>query len=249
MRCRRCCRRRPSASAPRLLDLTARADQGRSRRCSRAPTCSSGGLHADALAGLGYDDETLIVLNPGLSIASLDAYGWDGPWRDRRGFDSLVQMSCGIAADGAAATGRTEPTPLPVQALDHATGWLLAAAVARALTRRRTHSVAARIHASLIGTANLLYSLPPAVGRPPKGGAEGLCARRHHDRLGPSPARAVARTHRRHPGTLAAATRTARAAPRRLERAGEGMNPARCPATRTPSASFTPRQALPVGPR
>ena len=114
------------------------------------------GLRADALGRLGYDDATLTALNPALIIASHNAYGWDGPWRDRRGFDSLVQMSCGIAAAGD--SGR--PAPLPVQALDHATGYLLAAAVGHALTARLTHDVASRILASLIGTANLLWTLP-----------------------------------------------------------------------------------------
>jgi hypothetical protein len=113
------------------------------------------GLRADALGRLGYDDATLTGLNPALVIASHNAYGWDGPWRDRRGFDSLVQMSCGIAAAGGGG-----PVPLPVQALDHATGYLLAAAVGRALTARLTRGVASRVLASLTGTANLLWSLP-----------------------------------------------------------------------------------------
>ena len=114
------------------------------------------GLRADALGRLGYDDAALTALNPALIIASHNAYGWDGPWRDRRGFDSLVQMSCGIAAAG----GGDGPVPLPVQALDHATGYLLAAAVGRALTARLTRGVASRVLASLTGTANLLWSLP-----------------------------------------------------------------------------------------
>jgi hypothetical protein len=114
------------------------------------------GLRADALGRLGYADPALTALNPALIIASHNAYGWDGPWRDRRGFDSLVQMSCGIAA----ADGGDRPVPLPVQALDHATGYLLAAAVGRALTVRLTHGVASRVLASLTGTANLLWSLP-----------------------------------------------------------------------------------------
>jgi hypothetical protein len=125
------------------------------------------GLRADALDRLGYGDGTLTALNPGLIVASLNAYGWEGPWRDRRGFDSLVQMSCGIAAAGAAAAGRDEPVPLPVQALDHATGYLLAAAVGRALTRRLTRSVASRVRASLTGTAGLLWSLPRPAQLPP----------------------------------------------------------------------------------
>jgi len=139
------------------------------------------GLRADALSRLGYDDDALTALNPGLIIATLNAYGWQGPWRDRRGFDSLVQMSCGIAAAGEtangeaaagqAAAGAGRPVPLPVQALDHATGYLLAAAVGRALTGRLTRQAVTRIRASLTGTANLLWSLPrPARGdQPPPG--------------------------------------------------------------------------------
>ncbi|MEW1822898.1 CoA transferase [Arthrobacter sp. NPDC080031] len=143
------------------LDLRAPSDRAMFEELLAGADVLVTGLRGDALKRLGYDDEALTALNPGLIIASLDAYGWDGPWRNRRGFDSLVQMSCGIADDGATATGQAEPTPLPVQALDHATGWLLAAAVARALTRRLSHSVTARIQGSLIGTANLLYSLSP----------------------------------------------------------------------------------------
>jgi CoA-transferase family III len=125
------------------------------------------GLRADALDRLGYSDDALAALNPALIIATLDAYGWDGPWRCRRGFDSLVQMSCGIAAlDSAAGAGH--PVPLPVQALDHASGYLVAAAVGRALTRRLTDSVVTRIRASLIGTAGLLWSLPTPPDRPPR---------------------------------------------------------------------------------
>lgn len=116
------------------------------------------GFRADALDRLGYSDEHLRLLNPNMIIARINAYGWSGPWRNRRGFDSLVQLSCGIAAsttDPGAA-----PASLPVQALDHATGWLLGAAIARALTRSITHHQTATIHASLVGTANVLFDLP-----------------------------------------------------------------------------------------
>ncbi|MDO5644978.1 MAG: CoA transferase [Dermabacter sp.] len=122
------------------------------------------GLRADALDGLGYSDAQLRTLNPNLIITRFNAYGWDGPWRNRRGFDSLVQLSSGIAAH--ATDEGSAPASLPVQALDHATGWLLGAAIARALTRRLTDSQVATINASLIGTANLLFSLPQPEDEP-----------------------------------------------------------------------------------
>jgi hypothetical protein len=82
-------------------------------------------------------------------------------------------MSCGIAEVGAQAAGSGKPVPLPVQALDHATGYLLAAAAGRALTRRLTTATASSVRASLIGTANFLCSLPrPEVGPPPPSPAD-----------------------------------------------------------------------------
>jgi hypothetical protein len=156
------------------VDLTAADGRAAFERLVAGADVVVTGLRADALGRLGYDDAALTALNPALIIASLNAYGWDGPWRDRRGFDSLVQMSCGIAAAGGAESGSDEPVPLPVQALDHATGYLLATAVGRALTARLTRSAASRIQASLTGTASLLWSLPrradlagqPAMPRP-----------------------------------------------------------------------------------
>jgi len=150
------------------LDLTAAAGRETFEALLASADVLVTGLRADALDRLGYGDAALAALNPALVIASLDAYGWDGPWRDRRGFDSLVQMSCGIAAAGAAAKGTAVPVPLPVQALDHATGYLIAAAVGRALTRRLAESVVTRIRASLIGTANFLWSLPRPRELPPR---------------------------------------------------------------------------------
>ena len=67
------------------------------------------GLRPGAMEGLGLGPDELAAINPGLVTARLDAYGWQGPWATRRGFDSLVQMSTGIAAAGAAAAGVRQP--------------------------------------------------------------------------------------------------------------------------------------------
>lgn len=119
------------------------------------------GYRADALAGLGLDAETRETIRPGLIDVSLDAYGWSGPWSARRGFDSLVQMSSGIAAHGMQVFGRDRPTPLPVQALDHATGYLLAAAALRGLADRRRDQRGSRWRLSLARTAELLIAAGP----------------------------------------------------------------------------------------
>jgi CoA-transferase family III len=108
------------------------------------------GYRPGAMEALGYSTNRLRELNPALAIVRCDAYGWSGPWAARRGFDSLVQMSSGIAHPGS--DGR--PTPLPGQALDHGTGYLIAAAACRALS---DGYACARL--SLARTARLLLEL------------------------------------------------------------------------------------------
>jgi hypothetical protein len=117
------------------------------------------GYRGDALARQGLGNDTLRALNPNAVIVCHDAYGWSGPWAGRRGFDSLVQMSCGIAWRGREVTGNPRPTPLPAQALDHATGYLIAAAVACSLTRRIQTGEATLVRLSLARTARLLMEL------------------------------------------------------------------------------------------
>ncbi len=123
------------------------------------------GYRSDALEKLGLGEQRRRALNPGLVDVSLDAYGWSGPWQARRGFDSLVQMSSGIAEAGMRILGKSVPTPLPVQALDHATGYMLAASVIRGLVRRVTQGGGSSVRASLARTAAMLNQLSPPRDR------------------------------------------------------------------------------------
>jgi CoA transferase family III len=138
------------------MDLRLQKDRDRFAELVAEADVIVHGLRPGALAGLGFGDHELRRLNPELQIASVNAYGWAGPWADRRGFDSLVQFSCGIAAAGGAAAGSDRPVPLPAQALDHAAGYLLAAAVCRGLTGRYDGLAPAELRACLVGVANLL---------------------------------------------------------------------------------------------
>ena len=117
------------------------------------------GYRATALDGLGYDAASRARLNPGLVDVSLNAYGWSGPWRDRRGFDSLVQMSAGIADAGMRWQQAERPIPLPVQALDHATGYLMAAAAVRGIAQRVANGHGSRAQLALARTAKVLIDL------------------------------------------------------------------------------------------
>jgi hypothetical protein len=114
------------------------------------------GYRPGALEALGLGPEERAELRPGLIDVSLDAYGWSGPWRGRRGFDSLVQMSTGIAEAGRRWAHASKPTPLPFQALDQCCGYLLAAAVLQGLREQLAHRRGLRARCSLARTATFL---------------------------------------------------------------------------------------------
>lgn len=118
------------------------------------------GYRADALDKLGLGAAQRRALQPQLIDISLNAYGHTGPWNHRRGFDSLVQMSCGIAHAGMVASDAAQPKPLPFQALDHATGYLMAAAAVRGLRQRMVHGGGSRARLSLARVAAVLMDGP-----------------------------------------------------------------------------------------
>ncbi|VVM87693.1 CoA transferase [Pseudomonas fluorescens] len=114
------------------------------------------GYRADALERLGYGLAERQQLAPGLIDVGLNAYGWSGPWQNRRGFDSLVQMSSGIAEAGMQCKHADKPMPLPLQALDHATGYLMAASAIKLLAQRLNSARGGSARLSLARTAKLL---------------------------------------------------------------------------------------------
>jgi crotonobetainyl-CoA:carnitine CoA-transferase CaiB-like acyl-CoA transferase len=128
-----------------------------------------------ALAARGLGPAELAAIRPGIVVLDLSAYGHEGPWRDRRGFDSLVQLASGIADNGMRMAGATRPVPLPVQALDHATGWLSAAAVITAIDRQRRAGGSWWLRLALARTGAWLDDLgrlPEDTGAVPEVGAE-----------------------------------------------------------------------------
>jgi crotonobetainyl-CoA:carnitine CoA-transferase CaiB-like acyl-CoA transferase len=111
------------------------------------------GYRPGALDRFGLSPRALAARRPGLTVAQISAWGAYGPWGGRRGFDSLVQAATGIAVtEGSAA----EPGALPAQALDHGTGYLLAAAVLRALTEQSYDGGGRFVRLALARTAHWL---------------------------------------------------------------------------------------------
>ncbi|MDH2445478.1 CoA transferase [Amnibacterium sp. CER49] len=147
----------------RAARLDARAAEGRDRLVALLAEADVlvSGYRADALESLGLGDVERARIRPGLVEVALDAYGWTGPWAGRRGFDSLVQMSSGVAERGMRRRGADRPVPLPVQALDQATGWLMAAAAVTGIAARHRDGRGYRARLSLARTAAALQQAGP----------------------------------------------------------------------------------------
>ena len=143
-----------------VLDL---GDRDRRERLLAQTDVVLAGYRSGSLRPFGLEADQLAARHPQIALVSLSAWGANGPWSDRRGFDSLVQAACGIATisarDGA-------PGQLPAQALDHGTGHLMAAAALRALTRRAVGQEHSPARLSLLRTASTLLDAPrSSIGR------------------------------------------------------------------------------------
>jgi crotonobetainyl-CoA:carnitine CoA-transferase CaiB-like acyl-CoA transferase len=111
------------------------------------------GYRPGALDRFGLSPRVLAERRPGVVVAQVSAWGAYGPWSERRGFDSLVQVAAGIAATEGSME---QPGALPAQALDHGTGYLLAAAVLRALTEQSQEGGSRLVRLALARTAQWL---------------------------------------------------------------------------------------------
>lgn len=143
------------------------------------------GYRPHSLEQRGFGPLDVAKQRPGIVYVQLSAYGRDGPWADRRGFDSLVQTATGFNDAEMRAVGSDHPQELPCQVLDHATGQLMALGALVALDRRAEEGGSWLVEVSLASTAHWLRGL----GRlehdlrknPPQPAAEFYCYQRLHD--------------------------------------------------------------------
>ncbi|MCM2580189.1 CoA transferase [Streptomyces meridianus] len=146
-----------------VLDLGSRSGRATFDELLAAADVVVTGYRPGALDRHGLAPQELAERRPGLVIAQLSAWGSEGPWAGRRGFDSLVQAACGIAVVERKPDG--SPGALPAQALDHGTGYLIAAAVLRMLTERTDFAGTLTARFALARTAAWLTDeLAPGTG-------------------------------------------------------------------------------------
>ncbi|OQW60795.1 MAG: carnitine dehydratase [Proteobacteria bacterium SG_bin9] len=119
----------------------------------------SQGYRPQSLAAHGFGPEDAARINPGIVCVSLSAYGHAGPWANRRGFDSLVQTSTGFNHAEGEAAGVEGPKELPMQVLDHATGYLMAFGAMMGRLRQAKEGGSWLVRVSLARTGHWLWGL------------------------------------------------------------------------------------------
>jgi crotonobetainyl-CoA:carnitine CoA-transferase CaiB-like acyl-CoA transferase len=206
-------------NAPHLPNIEAIADTSRGKRSAwldlRGEAGRAGmaallrdahvmvqGYRPGALQQLGFGAQEAAALRPGIVYVSLSAYGTQGPWGGRRGFDSLVQTATGFnLAEAEAAGTPDQPRALPMQILDQASGYLIAFGAAAALARQQREGGSWHVQVALAQTGHWLRRLgrvadgfavqPPALAPWLETSASGfgeLRALRHSARLSRTPA-------------------------------------------------------------
>jgi crotonobetainyl-CoA:carnitine CoA-transferase CaiB-like acyl-CoA transferase len=119
------------------LDLRNEKDIFLLQNLARESDVFSQSYRPGALAARGFSPQALARLRPGIVCVSLSAWGGSGPWRERRGFDSIVQAVSGMAHSSGNCAGEDgKPKLLPVSAIDYVSGYLMAFGAMVALARR-----------------------------------------------------------------------------------------------------------------
>ncbi|PYI17231.1 beta-N-acetylglucosaminidase [Aspergillus violaceofuscus CBS 115571] len=150
------------------LDLTAEADRAELDRLLTDAHVFTQGFCPGGVAQRGYSPEALAqrFQHRNIICANMSAYGPEGPWANKRGFDSLVQTCSGMNVSEAEHFGAGEAArPTPCQALDHAGGYFLAAGIQAALYKQATEGGSWQVDVSLAGVMKYLRSLGQFEGR------------------------------------------------------------------------------------
>jgi crotonobetainyl-CoA:carnitine CoA-transferase CaiB-like acyl-CoA transferase len=134
----------------RLLTLELKSAQGREvlHRLVQSADVVVENYRPDVKARLGIDYETLAAINPRIILASISGFGQDGPYRERPGFDQILQGMSGLMS----VTGRPGEGPMRTGAaiVDVATGLYAALGVMTALHERTRSGRGQWVQASLL---------------------------------------------------------------------------------------------------
>jgi len=116
------------------LDLKSAAGQAIARRLIATADVVVENFMPGALAAYGLDYATLAAAQPGLIYCSITGYGQTGPYRDRPGYDFIIQAEGGVMSITGPAEG--EPHKVGVAIVDISAGLFATTAILAALHHR-----------------------------------------------------------------------------------------------------------------
>jgi crotonobetainyl-CoA:carnitine CoA-transferase CaiB-like acyl-CoA transferase len=136
------------------LDLRDAAQMGVLRDLVQGCDVFSQAYRPGSLDRRGLSPSELAALRPGIVVVVLDAWGFTGPWRERRGYDTVVQAANGMAW----AEGAERPAGLPVAVQDYVAGYLMACGAMAALSRRVSEGGSWMVRVSLAACGEWIRS-------------------------------------------------------------------------------------------
>jgi hypothetical protein len=146
------------------LDLTTPSGAEALRHLVRHTDLFVESYRPGALSTLGFSPAALAHIAPGMIAVSISAYGFEGPWAVRRGWEETTQAASGLAVEQGAFMaarhgGKAQPELIPGAPLAALTGMLGAAGATAALIRRIREGGSWHVQVSLAATAAWLSSL------------------------------------------------------------------------------------------
>jgi hypothetical protein len=150
------------------LDLNTPSDQNELSELLEEAHVFVQGFRPGGITQRGFSPDILSkrFQHRNIICANMSAYGPDGPWSDKRGFDSLIQTCSGMNVSEAEHFGAGEAArPTPCQALDHAGGYFLASGIMAALYNQATEGGSWQVDVSLAGVMKYLRSLGQFEGK------------------------------------------------------------------------------------
>jgi hypothetical protein len=137
------------------LDLNVPAEADALRDLVAGADVFSQGFQHRSLERRGLGAHQLAQLRPGIIYVSANAFGHDGPWQQRPGWEQLAQSTTGIAV----VQGVDRPTLAPAAMNDYTTGYFAALGTMAALRRRAVEGGSWLVQVSLSQTSMWYYRL------------------------------------------------------------------------------------------
>ncbi|HEX5939393.1 MAG TPA: CoA transferase [Dehalococcoidia bacterium] len=138
------------------IDLNEPREAETLRELIRGADVFSQGFQHRTLERRGFGVEQVAELRPGIIYVSENAFGHEGPWQERPGWEQLAQATTGVTI---VQGGEGRPNLAPAAMNDYTTGYFAALGAMMALRRRAAEGGSWLVRVSLSQTSMWYYRL------------------------------------------------------------------------------------------